>query len=179
MNMQAYKADTTWNRWFPFIFFTTQIQLYLLRSFLYSLTSCIKEVIKGKIFWRMNLKVLDNEAATAWNREIPSHFSKHWYNCICFVYFSIFDLLYQRGYQKSSYYKKKMFQLSITVPKSGKKQDNKLHFILKFKAWWDFISVVQFHLVHLCVQCPTWCLSKSTFGLIGNTGLCINFIDRV
>ena len=27
-------------------------------------------------------------------------FSKHWSNCICFVYFSIFDLLYQRGYQR-------------------------------------------------------------------------------
>ena len=27
-------------------------------------------------------------------------FSKHWSNCICFVYLSIFDLLYQRGYQR-------------------------------------------------------------------------------
>ena len=37
-------------------FFKTLIQLYLLRSFLYSLTYCIKEVIKGKIFWRLNEK---------------------------------------------------------------------------------------------------------------------------
>ena len=37
-------------------FFKTLIQLYLLRSFFYSLTYCIKEVIKSKIFWRLNGK---------------------------------------------------------------------------------------------------------------------------
>ena len=31
-------------------------------------------------------------------------FSKHWSNCICFVYFSIFDLLYQRGYQRQYFW---------------------------------------------------------------------------
>ena len=72
----------------------------MLCSFLYSLTCCIKEVINGKIFWRLNLKVLAYEAATARNRGIPCTFSKHWSNCICFVYFSIFYLLYQRGYQR-------------------------------------------------------------------------------
>ena len=30
------------------------IQLFLVRSFLYSLTYCVKEVIKGNIFWRLN-----------------------------------------------------------------------------------------------------------------------------
>ena len=100
MNMQAYKADTAWNRGIPCIFFKILIQLYLLRSFLYSLTYCIKEVIKGKIFWIPNLKVLAYDAATTWNRGIICSFSKHWSNCICFVYFSIFDLLYQRGYQR-------------------------------------------------------------------------------
>ena len=39
------------------------------------------------------------------------------------------------------------------------------------------ISVVQFHLVHFCVQVPTWWWSKSPYGLIGNTGLCIDFIN--
>ena len=34
----------------------TLIQLYLLHPFLYSLTYCIKEVIKGKIFWGLNEK---------------------------------------------------------------------------------------------------------------------------
>ena len=81
-------------------FFKILIQIYLLRSFLYYLTYCIKEVIKGKIFWILNLKMLAYEAATAWNRGIPCNFSKHWSNCICFVYLSIFDLLYQSGYQR-------------------------------------------------------------------------------
>ena len=40
------------------------------------------------------------------------------------------------------------------------------------------ISVFQFHLVQFCVQVPTWWWSKSPSGLIGNTGLCIGFIDR-
>ena len=53
------------------VFFKTLIQLYLFRSFPYSLTYCIKEVIKSKIFWRLNSKVLAYEAATAWNRGIP------------------------------------------------------------------------------------------------------------
>ena len=69
--MQAYKADTAWNRGIPCIFFKILIQLYLLRSFLYSFTYFIKEVINGKILWRLNLKVLAYEAATAWNRGIP------------------------------------------------------------------------------------------------------------
>ena len=102
--MQAYKAYTAWNRGIPCNIFKTLIQLYLLRSFLYSLIYCIKEVIKGKIFWRLNKKVLAYEAVTAWNRGIPCNFSKHWSNCICFVYFSIFDLLYQRAYQRQYYW---------------------------------------------------------------------------
>ena len=102
--MQAYKADAAWNRGIPCIFFNILIQLYLLCPFLYSLTYCIKEVINGKIFWRLNLKVLAYEAATAWNRGIPCNFSEHWSNCTCFVYFSIFDLLYQRGYQRQYFW---------------------------------------------------------------------------
>ena len=76
----------------------------MLCSFLYSLTYCTKEVIKGKILWILNEKVLAYEAATAWNRGIPCNFSKHWSNCICFVYFSIFDLLYQRGHQRQYFW---------------------------------------------------------------------------
>ena len=56
MNMQAYKADIAWTRGIPCIQFKIQIQLYLLRSCLYSLTYCIKEVIYGKIFRRLNEK---------------------------------------------------------------------------------------------------------------------------
>ena len=46
MNMLAYEVDTPQNRGIPCIFFKTVIQLYLLRSFLYSLTYCIKEGIE-------------------------------------------------------------------------------------------------------------------------------------
>ena len=46
-----------------------------------------------------------NEAATAWNRGNPlQFFSKHWSNCICFIYFSIFDLLYQIEYQRQLFW---------------------------------------------------------------------------
>ena len=44
--------------WIPCIFFKILIQLYLLPSFIYYLTHFIKEVIKGKIFWRLNKKVV-------------------------------------------------------------------------------------------------------------------------
>ena len=49
-------------------------------------------------------KGLAYEAATARNRGIPCNFSKHWSNCICFIYFYIFDLLYQRGYQRQYFW---------------------------------------------------------------------------
>ena len=62
MNMQAYKADTALKQAKPLYFFKTLIQL---RSFLYSLNYCIKEVDNGKIFWRLNKIVLAYEAATA------------------------------------------------------------------------------------------------------------------
>ena len=75
------------------VFFKTLIQLYLLHSFLYSVTYSIEDVIKGKNFWRLNNNVLAYEAATDWNRGIPCNFSKHWSNCIRFIPFSIFDLL--------------------------------------------------------------------------------------
>ena len=68
------------------------IELYFSRSFLYSLNYCIKEVIKGKIFWILNLKVLAYEAATAWNRGIPCNFSKH--DPIVFVLFISLFLTY-------------------------------------------------------------------------------------
>ena len=101
MNMLAYEADTVWNRGIPCIYFKTLIQLYLLYSFIYSLTYCIKEVIKGKIIWTLN----ENRAGlwgSYWMKQgnTLQFVSKNWLNCICYVYFSIFDLLYQRGYQR-------------------------------------------------------------------------------
>ena len=53
--MLAYEADTACNRGLPCIFFKALIQLYLLRSFLYYLTYCIKECIKDnnlEIKWK-------------------------------------------------------------------------------------------------------------------------------
>ena len=60
MNMLAYESDTDRNTFFKIL-----IQLYLLCLFLDYLNDCIKEVIKGKIFWRLHEKVPANEAATS------------------------------------------------------------------------------------------------------------------
>ena len=59
-----------------------------------------KEVIKGKIFWRLNKKVSAYEAAKAWNRGISCNFSQNT-DPIVFVLFTFlfFYLLYQKGYQ--------------------------------------------------------------------------------
>ena len=54
MNILAYEAATFWNRGIPCISFKTRIQLYLLRSFFYCLTYCIKEFMIGKLFWKLN-----------------------------------------------------------------------------------------------------------------------------
>ena len=77
------------------------IQFYLLCLFIYSLTYFIKEVIKGKISWILNEKSVGLWGSYGLKQGNPlQSFSKHWSNCICFVYFSIFDLPYQRGYQR-------------------------------------------------------------------------------
>ena len=71
-------------------FFKILIQLYLLRSLLYSVAYFIKEVTKGRIFWRLNLKVPVYEAATAWNRGITCNFFKtliELYFIYLFLYF--------------------------------------------------------------------------------------------
>ena len=55
MNMLAYEADKAWNRVITFFSFKTLIQIYLLHSFIYSLTYCIKEGIENnslKIKWK-------------------------------------------------------------------------------------------------------------------------------
>ena len=105
MNMQAYEAETAWNRGIPCILFQILIQLYLVCSFLYSLTCCIKEVIKGNIFWRLHEKSAGLWGSYSLKQGNPlQFFSKHWSNFICFIYFYIFDLLYQRGYQRQYFW---------------------------------------------------------------------------
>ena len=56
LKVLAYEVATAWNRGIPCKILNFLIQLYLLCSFLYSLTYCIKQVINGKIFWRLNDK---------------------------------------------------------------------------------------------------------------------------
>ena len=52
MKFLVYEAATAWSSGIPCLFFITLIQLYLLRSFIYSLTYCIKEGI-----WENNLEI--------------------------------------------------------------------------------------------------------------------------
>ena len=70
-------------------FFLTLIQLYLLHSFLYFLTYCIKEVIKGNIFWRLNEKNAGLWGSYGLKQRNPlNFFSKHWSNWFfLFLYF--------------------------------------------------------------------------------------------
>ena len=102
--MQAYKADTAWNRGILCIFFKILIQLYLLRSFLYSLTYLIKEVIKSNIFWSLNKKVLAYEAAMAWNRGIPSKFFNTLLQLYLFCLFIYFWLTVSKRVSKAIFF---------------------------------------------------------------------------
>ena len=91
---------------------TNQILFVMFISFY--LTYCIKEFIKGKILSIWNIKkVSDYETATAWNRGISwKYFFTYRSDCICFVYFSIFDILYIRGYQRQHFWTLNLRMLS-------------------------------------------------------------------
>ena len=72
--------------------------------FLYSLTYCIKKVIKGKIFWRFYEK-----SASLWGSYVlkqgnPLQFCKILIQLYLFFYFYIFDFLHQRGYQRQYFW---------------------------------------------------------------------------
>ena len=90
MNMLACEADTAWNRGIPCIFFKTLIQLYLLRSFIYSLTYCIKEVIKGKIFWRLNKKSVGLWGSYALKQGNPLQFFQNTDPIVFVLFISLF-----------------------------------------------------------------------------------------
>ena len=85
---------------YPLYFFKSLIQLYLLHSFLYSLAYYIKEVIKGKIFWILNVKVTALRQLRPETGEYLAICFKTLIQLYCFFHFSIFDLLYQREYQR-------------------------------------------------------------------------------
>ena len=76
------------------------------------------------------------------------------------------------------------YQLLFLSSTSQVNQNQARHKITNYTSSWNsklgeiLISVVQFHLVHFCVQLPTWWWSKSSFGLIGTTGIFIGFIDK-
>ena len=97
MNMLAYEADTAWNRGIPCIFFKTLIQLYLLCSFLYSLTYCIKEVIKGNILLRLDEKYASLRQLQPQTRESLAILSKYRSYCFCFIYFLFFAYFIKEG----------------------------------------------------------------------------------
>ena len=62
----------------------------MLRSFLYCLIYCIKEVINGKLFCILNLRLLSYEAATAWNRRIPCNFFQNTDPIVFVLFISLF-----------------------------------------------------------------------------------------
>ena len=96
----AYEAATAWNRGIPCNFFKTLIQLYLFCLFLFFWLTVPKRVSKA-IFLDITFKSVGLWGSYSLKQGNPLHFySKHWSNYIRFVYFSIFDLLYQRGYQR-------------------------------------------------------------------------------
>ena len=89
----------------PLYFFKTLIQLYLLRSFIYSLTYFIKEVIKGKIFWRLNEKRAGLWGSYVLKQGNPLQFFLNTDPIVFVLFISIFfDLLYQRGYQRQYFW---------------------------------------------------------------------------
>ena len=124
-SMQAYKADTAWNRGIPCIFFKSPIQLYLFCSFPDSLTYCIKEVIKSKIFLILNKKVLAYEAATAWNRGTPCIFFKTLIQLYLFCLFLYFWFTVSKRVSKAIFLDIKFKSVGLWVS-YGLKQGNYL-----------------------------------------------------
>ena len=73
------------------IFFKTLIQLYFVCLFIYSLTCCIKEVVKGKIFLRSNEKSVGLWCSYGPKQGNPlQFFSKHESKC----FFSLYSFTY-------------------------------------------------------------------------------------
>ena len=82
------------------VFFKTLIQLYLLHLFLYYLTYCIKEGIKGNCFWRLNEKSVGLQGSYGLKQGNSLKKFKITNQVVLVIFISLlFDLLYQRGYQ--------------------------------------------------------------------------------
>ena len=90
---------------------TNQIVFVMFISFY--LTYCIKEFIKGKIFWIWNKKSVRLWGSYGLKQgNLLKIFFTYRSDCICFVYFSIFDILYIRGYQGQHFWTLKLKILS-------------------------------------------------------------------
>ena len=87
------------------LFPKTLIKLYLLCLFLYYLTYFFKEVIKVKIFWRLNEEVPAYEVDTSRNIGIYWFFLQNTDPIVFVLFISLFFYLpYQRGYQRKYFW---------------------------------------------------------------------------
>ena len=77
------------------------IQLYVWHSFLYSLTYCIKEFIKGKIFWRLNEKSAGLLGSYGLKQGNSSHFIKTLIQLYLFYLFFYFWLTVSKRVSKA------------------------------------------------------------------------------
>ena len=101
------------------------MQLHLVRLFLYSLNYCIREVIKGKMFWILYLNLLTYEADTAWNRGMPSNFIKTLIQLYLFYLFQYFWLTVTKRVSKTIFLDIKFKSVGLWVS-YGLKQGNPL-----------------------------------------------------
>ena len=96
----TYETDTAWKRGILCKKFKTIIQLYLLCLFRYCMTYCIKEVIKGIIFWILNEKSAGLRGS--YGMKQGNHLQIIQNNDqICFVYFLIFWLTVSKTASKA------------------------------------------------------------------------------
>ena len=99
--MRQLRPETGWSLT---IVFKTLIQFYLFCLFLYFWLTVSKRVSKA-IFLDITFKSVGLWGRYGLKQGNPLQFlSKHWSNFICFVYFSIFGLMYKRGYQRQYFW---------------------------------------------------------------------------
>ena len=101
-------------------------------------------------------KVPIYEAATAWNRGIPCIFSKYLSDCICFFYFSIFELLYEIGYQRQYFWTLNLNVLDYEAAMFRNRGIPYKHLKL----------IIKLYLFCLLFYCSTWCIKKVIRGKV-------------
>ena len=109
------------------VFFQNTNPIIFVMLFIYYLNFCIKEGIKGNILdikWKKCWPMRHLRPETGESLVI---FSKHWSNCICFVYFSIFWLTLSKGETKELFLDIKFKSVGLWGS-YGLKQGNPLQF---------------------------------------------------